>query len=342
MNRRHVVLILNPTSGRGKGARRRSDLEHALSEAATAAKSLGIEASFDIAETQAPGEAVVTGEMARGSGSWLAREAAEAGADVIAAAGGDGTLTEVLNGVVETDAALGIVPLGTGNDFARSMGVGTDIDKAVRTLFEGAMVEVDLGRHECCPTRTTTEHVVVPPAADAADLVQPDAPRGGWFINVAGCGFDAVVAERINRGYRFLNGTAAYLAATASTLLNFKASELHITIDGRVLERRAMLCAVANARSYGGGMNVAPQADYTDGLFDVVIVGDVGRLEFVRAFPQVFKGTHISHPKVEVLRGKDVRIEAGQLPVLVDGESVGTTPARFVLEPKKVHVVHPI
>ncbi len=298
-----IVVVLNPAAGRGQGARRRAELERKL--AATASQTRGNQA--DCAEWR-----IVT-TTAPGTAGALAAEAAAQGADVVAAAGGDGTLGEVVNGLVGTGARLGLLPLGTGNDFARCLGIGTDLDLAVRTLFSGVPQPVDLGR-----------------------------AQDRWFINVAGCGFDAVVAERVNRGFRRLHGTAAYIAAVFQTLLTFRPAAMRLTLDGETRQERAMLCTIANSQSYGGGMRIAPDARIDDGLFDVCLLRETGRLEFLRAFPRVLRGTHVTHPKVMMLRARHIAIESDPpLPILIDGDVVGTTPVEFTLSPRAIEVLTP-
>ncbi|HZO90356.1 MAG TPA: diacylglycerol kinase family protein [Chthonomonadaceae bacterium] len=294
---RRAVIILNPVAGRGQGARRRAELERLLIEIAANSS-----VEWSLIPTQAPGHA-----------SALAAEAAAQGAEVIAAAGGDGTLGEVVNGLAGTGARLGVLPMGTGNDFARSLGLGTDLREAVHALFFGSARSVDLGR-----------------------------TQGRWFINVAGCGFDAAVAERVNRGFRSLRGTPAYIAAVLQSLLTFRPAAMRLTADGQTHELRAMMCTVANAPTYGGGMRIAPEAQIDDGLFDICLLADAGRIELLLAFPRVFRGTHVTHPKVTMLRARHIHIECDPpLPALVDGEVVGTTPAEFTLTPRAIEVIAP-
>lgn len=279
-----------------------------------AVKESGGTASYEVRHTNAPGTAISTGQFNPGSGANLAREAALAGADLVVAAGGDGTIGEVANGLVGTSATLGVLPLGTGNDFARTIGIGTDLNLAARTLGQGQAQTIDLGKLD----------------------------RGGYFINVAGCGFDAEVATRVNHGFRYLRGTTAYVAAVLQTLRSFRPTRVTIEHDGEVCEELVMLCAIANARTYGGGMRIAPHAELDDGLFDVVLVGDVSRSEFLRAFPRVFKGTHLSHPKVQHFRCSSIRVSSNKgLAVLADGEEVGSTPASFQVVPNAVKVMMP-
>ncbi len=300
---RHITIVLNPAAGRGQGARRRAELELLIIEAAGKAPGGQDEFQWEIVET-----------ACRGDGTRLAREAVERGASLVAAAGGGGAYGEGVNGLVGTGATLGIVPLGTGNDFSRHIGLGRDLAQAVDTLFNGAPRAIDLGR-----------------------------VQDKWFINVAGCGFDAVVAARVNRGFRLLRGTAAYVVAVVSSLLVFRPAHFRIDIDGKLWDTKAMLCTVANSSSFGGGMKIAPHARIDDGKLDVCVLGDAGRLEFLSAFPRVFKGTHVDHPKVTMIQARRILVESDpEMPVLVDGEVVGRTPCEFTVHPAAIDVMQPV
>lgn len=296
---RQVAVILNPAAGRGQGWRRRAELEYLLTRIAAG---LPKPVRWEIVPTSGPG-----------SGAAQAAKAVTQGAGVVAAAGGDGTFGEVANGLVGTGARLGILPMGTGNDFARTLGLAGDLEKAVYTLFYGTPRPVDLGR--------------------AGER---------WFINVAGCGLDAVVAERVNRGFRHVRGTAAYVVAVLHALATFRPAYMRVIADGETRELRAMLCCLANAQSYGGGMKIAPEARIDDGLLDLCIVGETSCWEFLRTFPRVFKGTHVTHPKVTMLRARHVLLESEPpLPVLIDGEVIGTTPREFEIVPQAIEVMTP-
>src|SRR5579884_56309 len=296
---RRIVVILNPASGRGRGARRRAELEHHLRQSAERRPDTPC---WEIVETAGPGHAAD-----------LAAEAAANGADLVVAVGGDGTCRDVAAGLLGTPARLGLIPLGTGNDLARALGLDGSLERAVETLFTGRPKPLDVGR-----------------------------AQGRPFLVAGGCGFDAVVAARVNRGYPILRGTAAYIAAVVECLGAFQPAVLRLTLDGQPLEARAMLCPVANAPSYGGGMRIAPEARLDDGWLDVCIVGDVGRGDFLRTFPRVFRGTHVSHPKVTLLRAKRIVVESDPpLPVNVDGDVMGTTAAEFTLTPHAISVLAP-
>lgn len=288
---RDIVVIANPASGRGGAASRRQELVGLLT-----ARGKG----WEIWDTTGPGSA-----------EFLARKAAEQKVEIVAAAGGDGTLGEVVNGLAGSNSALAVLPMGTGNDCARTLGIGTNLELAVQQLFEADPVPIDLGM--------------------AGDRL---------FINVAGCGFDAEVARAVNQGHRKLKGTMAYLAAVLQTLRTFQAVPLKIELDGELVEEKAMLCAVANCRSYGGGMLIAPQASITDGLLDIVLIKEAGVVEFLRAFPKVFSGRHLTHPKVRTFRAAKVRVSSPVDPlVLADGEVIPGLPLDFSVRPGAVKVI---
>ena len=297
-----IAVIFNPAAGRRRIAR--AQLQHKLEsfEGAT---------PFEIAETS-------SAQSARE----LAAIALENGAQTVVAAGGDGTLGEVLNAVYKSGAKLGVLPLGTGNDFARTLGLGTDLELAIATIFGGNCRTIDIGR-----------------------ATYGDESR--LFLNIAGCGFDALVARRINARrthplWRHIGGVAAYLAATALELQRLRATRLRLKLDGELVDKRALLCAIANAQSYGGGMKVAPAARLDDGLFDICLIKDATRLEFARAFPGVFRGSHVDHARVEMLRARRVEIWCDRdWPVLVDGELWGAPPMTFEIVPAAIEILAP-
>jgi len=156
---------------------------------------------------------------------------------------------------------------------------------------------------------------------------------------VVGTGFDAAVAERAER-IPYLRGTGRYVVAIARELPRFTAAQLELTIDGERRTERAMMIAIAKGHSYGGGMRVAPAAQLDSGWLEICIVGDVSRAEFVRAFPRVFRGTHVSHPRVTMLRGREVDLSADRpLTLMADGEQVGQLPAHVSVAPHALAVV---
>lgn len=220
-----------------------------------------------------------------------------------------------MNGLVGTDAALAVLPAGTGNDFARTLGFGTDFAAAVDVLVRGDRRSMDLGAWRV-------------------------GNQSGCFINVAGLGFDAAVADRINRGFRQVRGSLAYFAAILSTLRTYRTRRLYGLIDGEPIEGQVMLCALANAQAYGGGLRIAPMASIQDGVLDLVMVGEFGTLEFLRNVNRLRRGTHLSHPKVlhRPFRRLEVEIEPPG-PFLVDGELVEPGPVEVEVRPNAIAVI---
>jgi len=194
-------------------------------------------------------------------------------ADLVVACGGDGTLSEVASGLFGTDTPPGLIPAGTGNDFGRRGGLSRDPREAARQLLAGAPQPVDL--------------LAVGENRQVA-------------INVLGVGFDAAVARRMNAQTRSTGGVLAYLSAVMLELAHLRPTRLRLRVGDREWEGEALLVAVANARSYGAGMRIAPAASITDGLLDIVIVRDMSRLRFLTCLPRVFCGTNTT------LRGADV------------------------------------
>ena len=279
-----VVVVANPMAGRGRGGRRVGEVERRLAE-------LGVPHRIEVSASAADLES-------------LARSAGEAGAAIVAALGGDGSVHAAANGVLGTGAALAVIPSGTGDDFAKAIGAGS-LDAATRLLVDPTIRPIDV------------VHVV----AGATERS---------FVNVAGAGFDSEVNETANAMTLPLGGTGTYVAAVVATLRRFRPAAYRISVDGEELDGPAMLAIVGNGRSYGGGMRVLPEASLTDGLLDVCVVGELSRAAFLRAFPTVFRGTHVKHPKVRMLRGKRVTMEADRrVDVYADGERIGPLPAIF-------------
>jgi diacylglycerol kinase (ATP) len=248
----------------------------------------------------------------------LAEVARGAPADtLLVVVGGDGTLNEVVNAVAQTGAEIAVLPAGTGQDFGRTHGISTRFDEAVEVALRGAARTIDLGR----VTTTAGER---------------------WFANVGSVGMSGAVAARANAMSKRLGGRATFFYALVREFLGWENTEVVVTLDGG--ERRGAMhdVVVANGRWHGGGMKLAPEASATDGLFDVVLIGDVSKLDFVTTAPKLYSGRHLSHPKVDLLRSRTVGVEAAApLPVEVDGEPFGTTPARFEVVPRSLHVRAP-
>ena len=214
----------------------------------------------------------------------------------VIAVGGDGLMHIALQLVVPSQIPFTIIPAGTGNDFVRTL--GWDLEAIDRQL-----------------------HQVITTAPSAIDLGLVD---GEWFGAILSTGFDSVVNEKANT-MSWPKGPMKYNAAIAIELPRFKPRHYEITLDDRTISTEAMLIAVANGRSYGAGMLVCPNANISDGLFDVMVLHPISKFEFMKVFPQVFAGTHISHPAVEIVRSKNVRIESKAV-AYSDGERIGQLP----------------
>lgn len=214
----------------------------------------------------------------------------------VIAVGGDGLLHIILQIVVPAQIPFTVIPAGTGNDFVRTL--GWDLDE----------VDVQLKRV------TTT-----PPTPIDLGLVD-----GEWFGAILSTGFDSIVNEKANT-MQWPKGPMKYNAAIAIELPRFVPRHYEITLDDRTISTEAMLIAVANGRSYGAGMLVCPNANIGDGLFDVMVLHPISKLEFIKVFPRVFAGTHVSHPAVEIVRSRNVAIESNAI-AYADGERIGQLP----------------
>jgi diacylglycerol kinase (ATP) len=243
----------------------------------------------------------------------LAREAAGSH-QLLVVVGGDGTLNEVVNGIARLDVELAVLPAGTGQDFGRTYGIPTRFDDAVRVALEGDVRTIDLGR----VTYTSGER---------------------WFANVGSVGMSGAVARRANSMSKALGGRATFYYALVREFVAWNNTEVTVTLDGEERSGPMHDVIVANGRWHGGGMKLAPDARSDDGLFDVVLIGDISKRDFVTTSPKLYSGGHVGHPRVEVLRSATVTVEAAEpLPVELEGEPVGTTPARFQLVPRALRV----
>jgi diacylglycerol kinase (ATP) len=214
----------------------------------------------------------------------------------VIAVGGDGLMHIILQSVVPSQIPFALIPAGTGNDFVRTLGWDLEaVDVLLNRIITTKPSPIDLG------------------------LVD-----GEWFGAILSTGFDSIVNEKANT-MQWPKGPMKYNAAIAIELPRFKPRHYEITLDDRTISTEAMLIAVANGRSYGGGMLVCPNAKLNDGLFDVMVLHPVSKIEFMKVFPRVFAGTHVSHPAVEIVRSKNVTIESKAV-AYADGERIGQLP----------------
>ncbi len=231
------------------------------------------------------------------------RKESSSGSGVIAV-GGDGLLHMAIQVAADTNLPLVTVPAGTGNDFVRAL--GWEPEKPLEPLWAAINENPTL-----------------------IDLGNVD---GEYFGAIASTGFDSLVNERANK-MRFPKGPAKYNVAMALELPKFQPLNYKFVIDGKSYEREAMLIAAGNGSSYGGGMLVCPNADLQDGLLDLMILNPVSKREFVMIFPSVYEGKHIEHPQVEIIRAKEIYIEADAV-CYADGERVGPMPATISVAEK--------
>nr|PZN70623.1 MAG: hypothetical protein DIU55_11000 [Bacillota bacterium] len=288
-----VCFIVNPIAGRGQALACWKQIE-------PLAARLG---EYGVKFTERPGHAIE-----------LARLAVQEGYDRVVSLGGDGTLNEVGNGLVGTDAALAVIAAGRGNDWVRTTGVPTDAAEGCRLAFEGRVARLDVG-----------------------------LARGyRYFFNAAGFGFDAEVCVRVDRyGKRFPK--LSYLRGVFDTLFHFTGVPLDVEIDGerRRLER-VLLLEVGIGRYFGGGMKIFPDADPADSLFEIAWGENLGRLELLRIVSLIYSGRHVGHPKVRMTRGRRVTADSPERVVFqLDGEVVGRLPVTFEIVPGALNAVIP-
>jgi diacylglycerol kinase (ATP) len=244
----------------------------------------------------------------------VARKAVADGADALVALGGDGMEHLALNAFAGTDTPLGIVHAGTGNDLASTLKLPTKDPVAAAGIVSDRLRD---------------------------DAARPmDAIRVGekWFGCVLGAGFDSRVNDRANR-MSWPKGRMRYNIAMVAELGVFAPLPFEIVIDGEAIKTDAMLVAVGNAKSYGAGMQVLPDADVTDGLLDVMILGPVSKPEFLKTFPKVFKGTHKSHPAVTMRKAKVIELSSPGVTAYADGEYLADLPIRCECVPGAVRVL---
>jgi diacylglycerol kinase (ATP) len=298
-----IALVVNPAAGKGKGAREGLVAAHRLRD---------IGCSVDL----------LVGRDAAGSAQ-LARRAVESGVDALVVVGGDGMVHLALQALRGGDTAhranagaggnanaqpsatpLGIVPAGSGNDFARALGLLPHRPEAAADVIAGGVVKsIDLGLTD-----------------------------GQWFGGVLSSGFDSRVNERANR-MRWPRGPARYNLAIVAELGVFRPLSFRLELDGESMRADAMLVAIGNGPSYGGGMRVCPGAQLDDGLLSVTVLHAIGKTEFLRLFPRVYRGTHVSHPAVSVHQASRVTVDADGAVAYADGERVGPMPVTATCVP---------
>jgi len=293
------VFLVNPASAAGSTGKRWPEIAH---------RAAGAGLSGDALLSDGPGE---LGD--------LARQAAANGATLLVVVGGDGTVNEVVNGIADLAAPpeVAIIPRGTGWDFVRTFGIPRKVEDAVEVALRGATRLVDLGR-------------VSYRAWDGAEATTV-------FANVASAGMSGAIAQRANETTKALGGKVSYLLATLAVFARWTPGDLSVTVDGEHRVGRMYDVVVANGRYFGGGMKICPGARTDDGLFDVLTIGDLTKRDLLVTMPKTYRGSHLPHPKAELLRGRVVTVGADEpVPVQLDGEQPGTTPVRFEALPGRL------
>jgi diacylglycerol kinase (ATP) len=289
-----VILLVNPSSGRGYGSahgRRAAEILEKAGVRVQLIETPTFEQTLD-----------------------HAKDTTTKDCDVVVAVGGDGTANAVANGLCRSPSsarpAMGVVPCGRGNDFAASLGV-EELPDACNTLVAGKRRRIDVG--------TTDE---------------------GFFLGVAGAGFDSKVARRAQRQGPLLSGSAVYTFALLRTLTDFKPIPARVTYDSGVFEGPMMFVVAGNNDRYGGGMRITPHASMFDGVLDLCLVKEVSRTTLLRVFPKVFQGTHLEHPQVFYTQTKRLTIESAEpVELFADGEFIQPIPARIEVVPAALEVI---
>ena len=295
-----TVFLVNPAAENGATGRRWPELAHR-------AASLGLRGDALVSERP--------GQLAE-----LARQAAEEGANLLVVVGGDGTVNEVVNGIAgREEVELAVIPRGTGWDFVRTYAIPRRLEDAAEVALRGRTRVIDLGR-------------ALYRSWDGSD-------GESLFANIASAGMSGAIAKRSNESSKALGGKVSYLWATLAVFSRWRSDEVWVTVDGEQRGGRMHDVVVANGRYFGGGMKICPEAEPDDGLFDVLLIGDLTKRDLLLTLPKTYRGKHLPHPKAEVLRGAVVELETPEpLPVELDGEQPGTTPARFEVVPQALRL----
>ena len=274
-----LILAINPISGRGRARRQ-----------AKVASGYFLSRGIDVRE--------IEGESLEDFREKLLSTLDGQEISGVIAFGGDGFIHEIIQHITPREIALGVIPCGTGNDFARSIGIfKLPLMRQLELIEQGAATQIDLGRVE-----------------------------EKWFAAILSSGFDALVNDRANT-MRWPRGRMRYNIAMVEKLIALRPHHYRIRVDENYMDVQATLVTVANGPSYGGGMNVCPDASITDGLFDVMVLGKVSRIELLKVFPKVYRGAHVGHPAVTFYRCSEVEIQ-GSGSSFADGEPLAQLPLK--------------
>ncbi|MEI8411720.1 MULTISPECIES: diacylglycerol/lipid kinase family protein [unclassified Kribbella] len=281
---RRIALVVNPTSGKGLGARVAPIVRGRLEAAGLIVDEYRTTCAEDVGRISA--------------------DVIASGADAVALIGGDGTIHLGAQVLAKSGMPFGVIPAGTGNDFARGIGVPLkDPAKAADLIVAGNTRTVDLA-----------------------------VAKDEYITTVVAGGFDSLVNKRAN-AMSWPKGNSRYTVATLAELRTFKPLEYVVTVDDEVIETKAMLVAVGTGPSYGGGLQICAGAEIDDGLLDITIIPPISRLTLLQMFPKLAKGTHVTDPRLRMLRGRTVRIDSPGITAYADGEPLGPLPVDITIAP---------
>ena len=285
------LAIINPAAGNGAGRRLAPTL-------ASRFRAVGLR--IEVLVTPGPGEA-----------ARLASEAADDGYDAVIAVGGDGTANEVANGLVGTDTALALYPIGSGNDLARGLGYPRRPRDFVGFLAAARLRRIDVGE-----------------------------ANGRIFVNSAGVGIDGVVAERIERSTRIAGPTLGYLAGALGAIATYRPIRMRSTIDGSSRDAKQLIVVASNGPYFGGGMRPAPTAELDDGWLNITIADGIGRIATIGALARLYRGTHANGTTIRALLAREITIELDRsMPIEIDGEVIRASSLAIGIRPLALTVL---
>ena len=302
---KRLEVLFNPKAGEGRFGIREEDLRDKIKKTARAK---GIDIKTEIYSSTKPREIMS-----------LAREAVERGVDIIAGGGGDGTINEIANVIAETDVALGILPIGSGNDSLTSIKGDYSLEGAIEDIVTRSPKPIDIGK------------------------VNDD-----YFLNVLGIGLDAEVnheTQRKKNHVKSIGPTACYIWSAVKVIPFYKPKRIRASIDGGdPIEKTIMMATVGNGDTCGGGFNITPEARMDDGRLDLSLIESTGKLRSLSKIPTVFKGKHLDMREVHYSKFKEMKLESlqGDLVYQIDGEDLKASKFDIKLIPGGINIMHPI
>jgi len=294
---------VNPAAGAGRTAKKWPQIMSLL-------KNIGLRFEHDL--TEAPRHAIE-----------LAKSAAKKGYELVVSVGGDGTINEIVNGLYDAgnikDVMLGIISTGTGSDYIRTVGIPRRHVEACQRLLNPQKRVVDLGEVEYASSGRAVKRL---------------------FVNFAGLGFDAEVVKATTQKFKVLGAVPSYLMGLLTTFLCYRNREVTVRLDGRTDDRKVCAVVMSNGKYGGGSMYVAPDADLSDGLLDIMIIDNISKPDLLWSLPRIYRGTHLTHPKVTAERAREIEIIPIQpMSIQADGELLGEAPASFRVLPAALNII---